>query len=285
MNLAMETPPHMSESVPSVAPRHGSKLRLSLVVLAVLLCAALLVLFIVPNFSSHDFVWLTPAQAAQATQSGPFEKAKMTLKSWLAPWLHRYYGLRPNIRIEAKLMVILRDGTMPGVLGAPVLTNADGTRSWILLLSELLSLKQNLNTNQRIAVLFAPIIQTGDGMQARMSMGQSIPLGPTNQQPGVVGRKANASWINVGLSVDVLPKSVSGSVRLPLITTSTELAGPAITGGPILKTNFSVACRALIPDAGALVINCRDVGGASPTNYLLIFSPVRVDATGKPLKH
>jgi hypothetical protein len=256
-----------------------------LVVLGALLCAAVLVLFIVPSFSSHNFVWLTPAQAAQATQPGPFERVKMTLKGWLAPWLHRYYGLRPNIKIEAKLMVIPRDATMPGVLGAPIVTNADGTRAWILSSPELLSLRQNLNSNQHIAVQFAPIIQTGNGMQARMSMGQSIPLGPTNRQPVVAGRKANASWINVGLSIDVMPQAVSGSVRLPLIITSTELAGPAITGGPILRTNFSVACRALIPDAGALVINCRDVGGASPTNYLLIFSPVRVDATGKPRKH
>ena len=65
---------------------------------------------------------------------------------------------------------------------------------------------------------------------------------------------------------------------------SSGLILPQITGQPGDKTNFLFACRMLVPDGGAVVIDCGRTSSAEHTNKWLLISPVLVDARGIPLK-
>lgn len=87
---------------------------------------------------------------------------------------------------------------------------------------------------------------------------------------------------NIGITLDTAATASAGSVKLLLGAISTQLAGQSTTNG--LKTNFSAACRVILPDAGALVMNCRNADASNPTNYWLIVSPTLVDAAGRSVK-
>jgi hypothetical protein len=270
--LAMDSPPPTSETPPAaVVPNRRRALRRFLIVIVSLL-VVLVVLFLVFASPNPQFAWMTPAQMAQASRPGSLTQLKYKAMRLAGPLMRFYHSHRPNIHIAVNVFTAspIAGQTDPDTLG---LTNADGTRAWILALQELSVFQQRFKTNSSVHLVSGMNIQTRDGMSASVAMGSRFSV-----------NAATGTWTNIGTSIDALPKTSAGSINLLIHASSTELSGVSTTNGPVIKTNFSAACRVLLPDAGALVLNCRNADPSNPTNYWLIVSPVLVDATGKPIK-
>jgi hypothetical protein len=268
--LAMDSPPPTFETPPAAAtPNRRCVVRRFLAV-SVSLLVILVVLVLVFASPNPQFVWLTPAQMTQASHPGPLTQLKYKLIRLAGPLMRFYHSHRPNISISSNILATSSPAA-PASLGAPFITNAGGMNAWILSPAELASFRQALKTNSGVTMLSSPSMQTPSGVATRALVGQFIPL-----SPGVSA--------NIGITMDATATAYSGSVKMLLGVNSTELSGASTTNGLTIKTNFSTACRVLLPDAGALVINCRNADATNPTNYWLIVTPVLVDATGKPIK-
>ena len=264
----MDSPPPTSETPPATVASIRRRALLRFLAVSISLLVILVVLFLVFASPNEQFTWLTPAQMAQATHPGPLTQLKYKLIRLAGPLMRYYHRNRPNILIASNILKTSSPAALAG-LGPPVITNASGMSAWILSPAELLSFRQALKTNSDVTMLSSPRIQTASGGSARAMMGQSISFSP-------------GGITNIGIALDTVATASSSSVKLLLGASSTELAGQSITNG--IKTNFSAACRVVLPDAGALVINCRNADPSNPTNYWLIVSPVLIDATGKPIK-
>jgi hypothetical protein len=264
----MDSPPPTSAMPPAAAAPNRRRALLRFLAVGVSLLVILVVLFLAFASPNEQFAWLTPAQMAQATHAGPFTQLKYKLIRLAGPLMRFYHRNRPNILISSNILKTSSPAA-PADLGPPFITNSGGMSAWILLPAELTSLRQALKTNSAVTMLPSPRIQTASGGAAMAMVGQSITVSP-------------GGITNIGITLDTVVTASSGSVKMLLGASSTELAGQSITNG--IKTNFSAACRVVLPDAGALVINCRNSDASNPTNYWLIVSPVLVDATGKPIK-
>jgi len=264
----MDSPPPKSETLAAPAALRRRRALLRFLAVSISLLVILVILFLAFAPSDSQFAWLTPAQMAQATHAGPLTQLKYKLIRLAGPLMRFYHSHRPNILISSNILRISSPAP-PADLGPPFITNSGGMSAWILSPAELLSFRQALKTNTTMTMLSSPSIQTASGGSAQAMIGQSISFSP-------------GGITNIGVTLDTAPTASGDLVKMLLGASSTELAGQSITNG--IKTNFSAACRVVLPDAGALVINCRNADATNPTNYWLIVSPVLVDATGKPIK-
>ncbi len=266
------SPPSLEASASTTTRPHKPRfaLRWAIAILGLLFLIFTVVL-ILPEGSNRDFTWLTPAQMQQNMKPGPLTLLKSKVRNLLGPLMRYYHRNRPLITISSSIMKVSDTAAAQTALGAPIQTNADGTRAWILSAAELADLQRQLKTNPGVSNLMSPRIQTGDGFGGQMTMGRAVSLAP-----GVS--------TNVGTVIDILARSSRGLVNLLLAVSSTDLASPQTSSQIVIKTNFSVACRVLVPNAGAVVISCGQPSPDTPANCWLIVSPVLVDARGRPFK-
>jgi hypothetical protein len=262
---SMDSRPTSSET----PPRRRTLLRFLAVSLSLLV--VLVILFLAFASPNPQFTWMTPAQFAQANNAGLLTRLKYKLIYFAGPLMRYYHSHRPNILISANIFTS-SSSIAPGILGAPFVANTNGMGAWVVSPAELFALRQALKTNLELSFVTKMSIQLGSGTWGGIrTMGSSARIAP-----GI--------YTNVGTMIDVQAKPVSHNINILLGASATEFSAFSSSNFPAIKTNFSAACRALIPDAGALVLNCRNADPANPTNYGLIISPVLVDATGKPIK-
>jgi hypothetical protein len=260
----MDSLPQMPEATLTVASRRHPIRRL-LVVSAVVL--VLLIILFRLLWPSPQFIWLTPAQAAQANRPGLLTQLKYKLMRLSGP-LMRYYSRRSDYILISTEIFNVNAAVDPAGPDAPCVIKDDGSRAWILSPDKLISFRQGFQAYTNVSKVFSPRIQTSSGGMTRCSMTQSVP-GSTNV---------------VGFTLDVTARSTSRSVNLFVDATDTSWTWAKGTTNISIITNFAAACRTQLADAGGLVINCRGTDPASATNYWLIISPMLVDATGKPIK-
>ncbi len=238
-------------------------LRVALGLGILLLVVILLLALILP--SDPNVVWLTPSQIAGPKQSTVFARYKYKLAVLVWPFIHNYWHGHPSISVNTSLLTLSSTAMEQTGLGAPFATNASGLRIWILSPTELASFRKRLSLNASgfvKSVMGGPSVQTADGMQAQVSAS-----GPTNS-----------------LTVDIIPKIVLSSIKLTIGVTGTELivSEPGIPG--VTRTNLSVACRVLVPNAGGLVMESGTTKDSSGNTCLMIASPTAVDSRGNPVK-
>ena len=266
----MDSPPLTTETPPAAALPNRRRALLRFLAVSVSLLVILVVLFLAFASPNEQFAWLTPAQMARATHAGPFTQLKYKLIRLAGPLMRFHHSHRPNVWISSNIIRTYSPAAAAD-LGAPFITNAGGMSAWILSPKELFSFRKSLKTNTAMTMLSSPSIQTTSGTSARTMIGQSVTVSP-------------GGITNIGITLDIAPTASRDLVKMLLGASSTELAGQSTTNGPVIITNFFAACRVVLPDAGALVINCRNADPANPTNYWLVVSPVLLDATGKPMK-
>ena len=267
----MDSPPPSSEPSPARVPLMCRRAVRRFLFFLVCVLFVIVVIVCLPPTQEPRFVWLTPAQAAQANRVGPLTSLKYKLMRMAGPLMRYYHGHRPNIRISTSIMMSPATAGQPA-LGAPFVTNDRGMSAWILSSTNLNSFQQVLKANSKSEVAARMTIQMANGMHASIGYGvQHVPIAP-----GI--------FTNVGDFINVVAKSSSSSINLMLDVSSTELAGVPGTNRPSIKTNFCTACRVVLPDASSLVINCGNADTNNSTNYWLIVSPVLIDANGKPVK-
>lgn len=266
----MESKPATPES-PTLAAERGrrSALRIGGIAFGILLLAIFLFL-VLTSLSGRKVVWLTPAEFARSTQPGPFTTFKQKVKTLASPLWRYYRRTRLQIRIDSS-MLTLSAAAAEIRLGAPVTTNANGMRAWILLPAELNALQAQFKTNAGALLVGAARVQTFDGSRAQLSHTMQA---PTWGKPTTV----------LALTVDLIPKVVSGSVKLTTSVTYTEMTAPPPGKVFAVKTNLTAACRVFLPNGGGLVVEEASVKDAIGDIYLLILSPTVFDAQGNPIK-
>jgi hypothetical protein len=214
--------------------------------------------------------WLTQAEMARRTQPGPLTRLKDKVISLTAPLWRRYWNTQPQILIDSRLLTLSAATADQTGLGAPVATNTDGMRAWILSSAELSGLLMRLKTTPEASLLGRPRAQTAAGTSARTFFGNTILVAGKN--------------VPVGLSLEVSPKVRSESIQLLLAFTSSESVASPAANAAALRTNLAVACRVVLPNSGGLVVNGGLTNGLGGANYWLILSPTAVDARGQPIK-
>jgi len=204
---------------------------------------------------------------ARLTHPGPLTRLKekviiLTLPIWM-----RYWNTQPQILVDSSLLTLSTAAAEQTGLGTPVATNGNGMRAWVLPPTELEALRQRLNVVPGAASESRLRIHAISGMGIQAFTGGTTSVAGTNAP--------------VGLTIHLVPKFLSSSIALTYAATSTEVG--ALSGQPVaFRTNLAVACRVLLPNAGALVIGSP--GDASGKFHLLIITPIAVDAQGNPIK-
>jgi hypothetical protein len=241
-----------------------SKLQIVGLVSAILLLAMTVVL-VMTTMSTRKVVWLTPAQLARSTQPGPFDTFKQKVKNVLGPVWRRFRRAPSQIVITSSLLIHASTNAESFGLAAPATTNANGMRAWILGATESSALQQRLKTNSAASVLGSPGIMTFNGSPARVVVGSAAPA------VGVPG---------TGVTIDLIPKVVSGSVKLTVAAASIAGAGPSRNLSSV-KTKFAAACQAVIPNGGSLVLDGGPPPDGGDNRYWLIVSPRVWISTGQ----
>ena len=264
---AMEPEPALPESATRSAKRgRFSKLQIAGFVSAILLLAVIVVL-VFTSLSSSKVEWLTPAQFSRRTQPGPFTTFKQKVRNLAAPVWGHFRRAPSQITINSTLLTCSSTAAERIALGTPATTNANGMRAWILTSAESSTLLQQFKTNFGAVLLGSPGIMTLNGGQARV----------------VVAGNAAAAVPGTGVTIDLIPKIVSGSVKLTMAATSIENAVPSGNSQSV-KTNFAVACQAVIPNGGSLILDDGPPKDGSANRYWLIISPRVWNPVDKPTK-
>jgi hypothetical protein len=253
----MEPKPALPESAAHANKcKRFSKVQILGLVSAILLLAVIVIL-VFTSLSRSKVVWLTPAELVRSTQPGPFTTFKQNVKNLTGPVWRRFRRAPPQIAVSSSLLTLSSTTAEQIGLGRPTTTSGDGMGAWVLTPMESSALQQRLKTNSAASRLGSPSIMTFNGHQTRLVMGNT---------------PAAAGALQVDTTIDLIPKVVSGSIKLTIAATSTESAVP-LGSAPSVRTNFTAACQAVIPNGGSLVLDGGPPKDGSANRYLLIVSP------------
>lgn len=255
--IAMESKPALPEST-TRSTRLGRFSRLQIVgfVTATLLLVLTIVL-VITSLTASKVEWLTPTQLSRSIQPGPFTAFKQKVRNLVGPVWRRIRRTPPQIAISSSLLTLSATTAEQIGLGTPTTANADGTRAWLLTPAESGTLRQQLKTNSGAVLLGNPSIMTLNGGQARVVVGNSTAM---------IGNP------RTGTTVDLIPKVVSGAVKVTIAATSVEsVVAPG--NAQSIRTNFAMACQAVIPNGGSLVLDGGPLNGGGENRYWLIVSP------------
>jgi len=214
-----------------------------------------------------EFVWLTPAELANATRDGPFTRLKKDLMRRTS-WLWGFYRSRqPRITLKIELFTLPGNFEMKNGLPPPRSITAAGMPAWLLTLPELTALRQSFKAYPPASIFSSMGIATIDGGHAQTSSWgdtSNAAFGPTQ-----------------GMTMDVLPTFRAGSVGVVLGATSTRTIG---VPSEVLQTNLAFACRATVPNTGALLIVREPQPGSGGETCGFILAVRATDAKGNLLK-
>ena len=266
----MHSNPQLPEQVRAPFNRHRRTMfKVGIIALSALLLA-LIIFFCTSTPPDDKLVWLTVGELARTKQGTPFRRMKDKLMGWTAAHWKSFWSSRPQILIDSRLLTLSKAAADQTDLGAPVATNSDGARAWILSPAELSGLLQRLKTMPDASLLSRPRAQTAAGTSANVFSGETRLVSGTN--------------FPIGLTLDVTPKVRYGSIQLLIGFTSTAFVSSPPANAPAVSTNLAVACRVLLPNTGGLVVAGSNANHAQGTNYWLILSPTAVGAQGNPIK-
>ena len=138
--------------------------KVGIIALSVLLLA-LIIFFCTSTPPDDKLVWLTVGELARTKQGTPFRRMKDKLMGWTAAHWKSFWSSRPQILIDSRLLTLSKAAADQTDLGAPVATNSDGARAWILSPAELSGLLQRLKTMPDASLLSRPRAQTAASRQ------------------------------------------------------------------------------------------------------------------------
>jgi hypothetical protein len=222
-----------------------------------ILLLVVIVVVVFTTLSATKVVWLTPAELARSTQPGPLTTFKQKVRNLAGPLWHRFRRTPPQITISSSLLIISSTAAEQIGLGSPATTNANGMRAWILTPTESTELQRQLKTNSGTILLGNSSVMTLNRGQTRVVVGNT---------GAMVGTPRTAT------TVDLIPKVVSGAVKVTIAATSIETVVPSGNAQSV-KTNFAVACQAVIPNGGSLVLDSGSPKDGNTNRYWLIVSP------------
>lgn len=266
----MESATGMPEPVSLIPkPKRHCRRRVVLGLLGMLVLLLILSLTLTPA-PNPAFAWLSQAEIDQLTHPGSLTRLKDKLMHLTAPLWRRYWSTQPQILIDSRLLTLSATATDQAGLGAPVATNSHGLRAWTLSSAELGGLLQRLQAAPHVSLLSRPRIQTANGAQGQVFFGNTSYVAGTN--------------LPVGVTMELVPQMISGSIKLTLGVSSTEIVSLASGYPAAVRTNLAVACRVCLSNAGGLVVEDASARDATGKTHWLIVSPIPLDARGNPIK-
>ena len=212
--------------------------------------------------------WLTPAEIVRANRAGPITQLEWKLLRVIGPLGNIFRSQTINIGLDVTYISLASEWARQFTPAGFAATNIDRVSAWILTKDEVADCIRRLQTSQSPASVSECRIITGDGGQARLYQGGARVIGGTN--------------IPIGLTIDVLPKIETGSLKLVLAATSIDAVESRHQGSPEVRTNLAAACQSFIPNDGALMLARTDPEEGRA--YWLIIRAAAVDAKGKPRK-
>jgi hypothetical protein len=260
----MDPTPAPSESASSPTGATLAEHRKLWIALLVIAGLTILVITVLTSARKEKLVWLPDNALSRAMQPSPYARLRYNLIRWTAPLWRWHRSHRPNIKVNSKLVELAGASVIRAELGSATGTNADGTRAWILSAEQFAALKPKIAAEK--SEVSETSITVYNGGPARATLGPSSMYTPT------IG-----GAVPVGLTVDVMPSLAGHSIRIVLGASYTRVTNTAPAKFTLI-TNFSAACKVLVPNGGGLVL--ENPG----TNYLFLVSPIAVDSRGNPLK-
>ena len=266
------------ETIPVDAPAKPRQRRLLILRICIAAICVLLasIILVIPRGrpTANSVAWLTAAQRRQLLQPGRVTRLKWKLMNWTAPVLERLWSGDPGIHVTSHLLALPPDaGHLPG-LPAPVATNTDGARAWILPSSDVKSFLQSAENLQGATIAGSPSVTTGNGNSAQVSMTTSI---------SVAGKS-----VPVGLTIDLSPEIFGDSVRLVVGVTCTSAVPPApfpptnaVLG---VRTNLNLICQTWLSNKCSLLLDGGPARDEKGNSYWFILAPTIVDAKGNVRK-
>lgn len=200
-------------------------------------------------------------------RNAPLEKLRQKLGAvcnWFSGIKVRVFGPPKTVTISADFIdFILSPELLKSNLPPtkPQFTDGKGLRVWTLSSNELRSLRQWLIRTPGCHYLFNPEITTLEGHQSQMQAVGLVPLVKIRDGVGALDRTAE-----VGVTADCIARLRSSYIDLMAELTITEVRTnealrnlPSATGQfTSIQTNFHIAARIYIPDAGgAFILNDR----------------------------
>ena len=214
--------------------------------------------------------WLAKTPGAEFLTSPPSARPSRFafLNQWIAPvrpalqrlkW--RLAGPPRGVSLGAEVFECGESFDASGLsLPTAVLSNGAGLQIWLLGTNEVQAVRQRLE--QRGRSISNGGLWSGDEKPSKLRMANSIAIAGAPR--------------NVGLELDVLPRTRGSSVDLAWFLTSTEavtnkLADFAATNRLFLRTNAAIGARVLIPMEQSLFV--LDKIGANGKRMAVIISP------------
>lgn len=265
----------------SALPKRRPRILLRVVLASGVLLLAIILLLAPAVWPDPKIVWLTPSELARPAHSTVFAHYKYKLAVLVWPLIHNYWHGRLSINTDANFLMLSASAMEQAGLGAPFATNADGQRIWVLSPTEMASFQERLKTVPGALSICKTGVQTAEGRQGQARVRKLEDLGIKALTNGV---QPLVRHIPIDLTVDVLPRIASGSIKLTIAVTATELIASQ-PGIPVInRTNLSAACRVSVPNAGGLIMEGGNAKDASGNTCLLIASPIAVDSRGNRIK-
>jgi hypothetical protein len=243
---------------PATERRNRRPLWRAIATFRILLAGVTILLFVISDTGAKRFVWLTQADL----KPGTMEKLRDRLMRLTSPLWRGYWSRQPFVLIDSTMLAVPAGYAVQFGLGRPITTNDDGFHGWLISSAELTALRQQIKILPGEMNLGSPRVQTFVGGWAGIS-----------QLSG-----------QAGLTVTLRAKPAGDSWNLTIGSRLTELTASVSSNAVVLQTNLAAACRATIPNAGALVIRGASRIDSKGTNYWLIVSPTAVDGQGRPIK-
>ena len=211
--------------------------------------------------TKEDITWLTMAETA-GQPPGAFTRLKFRILGSSKRLWSLYAAAHKQMSMEASFLSYPEDFPPHLPLSVQTFTNADGMRAWVLSAAEWSELKARARDRSLVAVRMTTMEDQESGAAT----------GP--------------------MSVGFLPRVQHGKFNLRVRAvwagdTKSDSSSAGTASGWTTITNFALACRALIPNGGALVVDGGKspvAGGAQATNYWFTLSAVAIDSKGNPKK-
>jgi len=240
----------------SLLPRRLSFHSKTLLTSIALLLAISVYIILYPK--DQNLVWLNPNQAG-ANPPGPLLRLRSKLSGWAGPLVQRFRKAKRQISIDTEL-VAPSPATQLG-LNSATATNSDGTRVWILSPDQLNALRY------RRSRISDAQLQTTERMRARLFVGGTPPSGTNYGSPTC--------------TLDILPKITRGSITLVVGASCTYYLPAPRNAIREVRTNIAVACRAAVPNGGAMVLASAKTNEVDGRFLWIIVSPSVVDKRGR----
>lgn len=224
------------------------------------LMAILCALWLAIRFAAMEkFAWLNPPRPSVVVHAGPFDSLKRKLADWTGPLRARFRPKRSDIALRI-IQLSFKSEAPENFFGQPTATNIDGCRAWIIPREEFGKIEKRItNTTGSSEVESDPMIEDR-----------------TDAQDSFFNRDTN-----IGTSFTIRPRRLHGSVNLFITLSASHMTPITInsmtgfTASPAGR--LELACRATVPDGGAIVLETRKPGATNMPDYFMLSPKVAHD--------